>query len=162
MSSLNKVQLMGRLGADPEMRRTQAGDTIANLRLATSETWRDKASGEKRERTEWHQVVIFNQRLAEVAEKYLKKGNLVFVEGMLCTRSWEDQSGQKRYTTEVVLKAFSGDLILMPQGNGGRPGAGSTDDYGTTTTRATTTRDTGSTPPTRGGFDRDLDDEIPF
>lgn len=157
MSSLNKVQLMGRLGADPEIRRTGAGDPIANLRIATSEVWRDKATGEKRERTEWHQVVIFNQRLAEIAEKYLKKGNLVYVEGMLCTRKWQDQSGQDRYTTEVVLKAFNGDLILMPQGSGGRPGATSADDYG-----ATTTRDGGTRSMSDADRARELDDEIPF
>lgn len=156
MSSLNKVQLLGRLGADPEVRRTAAGDPIVNLRLATSERWTDKNSGEKKERTEWHTVVIFNGKLCEVAEKYLKKGHLVFVEGMLCTRQWEGQDGQKRYSTEVVLKAYSGELILMPNGES-RSRAGSPDDYGAETGRSErqTTRDTN---PGRNA----LDDEIPF
>lgn len=166
MSSINKVQLMGRLGADPEIRRTHAGDPIVNMRIATSEVWRDKNSGEKRERTEWHTVVIFNERLAKVAEQYLKKGNLVFVEGMLCTRSWEGQDGQKRYSTEVVLKAFNGELILMPQGSGGRPGASSPDDYGRESGRRETGGETSSSSPSsRSDMSpgmRDLDDEIPF
>lgn len=130
MSSLNKVQLMGRLGADPEGRALNNGDRVVSMRLATSETWRDKSTGERKERTEWHTVVIFNQNLAKVAEQYLKKGHLVYVEGMLCTRKWEDQQGQTRYAVEVVLKAFNGDLVLMPNGQGGRPGAESQDDYG--------------------------------
>jgi single-strand DNA-binding protein len=158
MSSLNKVQLLGRLGADPEIRRTTAGDPIVNMRIATSEVWRDKNSGEKRERTEWHTVVIFNDRLAKVAEQYLKKGNLVFVEGMLCTRKWQDANGQDRYSTEVVLKQFNGDLILMPQGSGGRPGASSPDDYGRESGREGGSQATGQS----GDMSRDLDDEIPF
>lgn len=163
MSSINKVQIMGRLGADPEIRHMNNGDPIVNMRLATSEVWRDKNSGEKRERTEWHTVVIFNKHLCKVAEQYLKKGHLVYVEGMLCTRSWEDQGGQKRYSTEVVLKAFGGELVLMPQGNGsgGRPGAGGPDDYGRETSRSDRSSET-----SRGNDDRsygrDLDDEIPF
>ncbi len=150
MSSLNKVQLLGRLGADPEIRRATNGDPIVNMRLATSEVWKDKNTGEKKERTEWHTVVIFNDRLAKIAEQYLKKGSLVFVEGKLGTRSWEDQSGQKRYATEIVLKQFSGELILMPQGGGGRQGATDPDAYGQTSTREE---------PRQA---RDLDDEIPF
>jgi len=130
MSSVNKVTLMGRLGADPEIRRLNSGDSVVSVRVATSETWRDKASGERRERTEWHTVVIFNQNLAKVAEQYLKKGHLVYVEGMLCTRKWEDQQGQARYSTEVVLKAFNGELVLMPNGQGGRPAAESQEVYG--------------------------------
>lgn len=161
MSSINKVQLMGRRGADPEVRRMSNGDPIVNMRLATSETWRDKNSGERRERTEWHTVVIFNKNLCKIAEQYLKKGHLVLVEGMLCTRSWEDQSGQKRYATEVVLKAFGGEIILMPQGNGGRQGASGPDDYGRESSRADRSTET-----SRGDDDqsyaRDLDDEIPF
>lgn len=129
MSSLNKVQLMGRLGADPEKRNLANGDIVVSMRLATSETWRDKQTGEKKERTEWHSVVIFNQNLAKVADQYLKKGNLVYVEGMLGTRKWQDQNGQDRYSTEVVLKAFNGELILMPNGER-RQGAASPDDYG--------------------------------
>lgn len=158
MSSLNKVQLLGRLGADPEIRRSNASDAIVNLRIATSETWRDKSSGEKRERTEWHQVVIFNQHLAKVAEQYLKKGNLVLVEGMLCTRKWQDQNGQDRYSTEVVLKAFNGDLILMPQGGEGRRSASSADDYGQQSGRSSGA----GTGNSASSYAADLDDEIPF
>ena len=157
MSSLNKVQLLGRLGAEPEVRRTQAGDPIVNLRIATSERWTDKNSGEKKERTEWHTVVIFNGKLCEIAEKYLKKGNLVFVEGMLCNRQWEGQDGQKRYSTEVVLKAYSGELILMPNGDS-RSRAGSPDDYGAETGRSER-RESGNPPPAGRNA---LDDEIPF
>ena len=130
MSSLNKVQLMGRLGADPEKRDLTSGDICVTFRLATSETWRDKNSGERKERTEWHTVVCFNQNLAKVAHQYLHKGNLVFVEGMLCTRKWQDGNGQDRFSTEVVLKAFNGELILMPNG-GRRQGASGPHDYGT-------------------------------
>src|SRR6478752_5956763 len=104
--SVNKVILIGNLGADPEIRQTQDGRPIANLRVATSESWRDKASGERQERTEWHRVVIFNENLARVAEQYLKKGSKVYIEGSLQTSKWQDQSGQERYTTEVVLQRF--------------------------------------------------------
>jgi single-strand DNA-binding protein len=159
MSSINKVQIMGRLGADPEVRRLNNGDICVNMRLATSEVWRDKNTGEKKERTEWHTVVIFNQNLAKVAEQYLKKGNLVYVEGMLCTRSWEDQAGQKRWSTEVVLKAFNGDLVLMPQGSGGRPGASGPDDYGQESGR---TERSQPVKPLSAGEREMLDDEIPF
>lgn len=153
MSSLNKVQLMGRLGADPEVRATNSGDKVVTMRIATSETWRDKNSGERKERTEWHTVVVFNQPLAKIAEQYLKKGNLVFVEGMLCTRKWQDQNGQDRYSTEVVLKAYQGELILMPNGER-RQGASSPDDYGQETTRQTSQMSP--------GMAEALDDEIPF
>lgn len=153
MSSLNKVQLMGRLGADPEVRATNSGDKVVTMRIATSETWRDKNSGERKERTEWHTVVVFNQPLAKIAEQYLKKGNLVFVEGMLCTRKWQDQNGQDRYSTEVVLKAYHGELILMPNGER-RQGASSPDDYGQETTRQTSQMSP--------GMAEALDDEIPF
>lgn len=161
MSSINKIQLLGRLGADPEIRRMNNGDPIVNMRLATSETWRDKNSGERRERTEWHTVVIFNKNLCDVAEKYLKKGNLVLVEGMLCTRSWEDQSGQKRYSTEVVLKTFNGELILMPQGSG-RPGASDPDDYGREQSRADHSSETSRGNDGRSDAATDLGDDIPF
>ena len=163
MSSINRVQLMGRLGADPETRRMNSGDPIVNLRLATSEVWRDKATGEKRERTEWHTVVIFNKRLAEIAGQYLKKGHLVLLEGMLCTRKWQDASGQDRWSTEVVLKEFAGDLKLLPQGSG-RQGAGSPDDYGSQSGHGSG----GTAAPAAGrqsadrGAAHDLDDEIPF
>lgn len=162
MSSINKVQIMGRLGADPEIRRMNNGDPIVNMRLATSEVWRDKNTGDKRERTEWHTVVIFNKHLCKVAEQYLKKGHLVFVEGMLCTRSWEDQGGQKRYATEVVLKAFAGDLVLMPQGGGGgRQGAAGPDEYGRESSRAGQSSEASRDNDDRA-YERDLDDEIPF
>lgn len=158
MSSINRVTLMGRLGADPEIRRMDNGDPIANLRLATSEIWRDKTTGEKKERTEWHQVVIFNKPLCELAEKYLAKGNLVYLEGQLCTRSWEDQAGQKRYATEVVLRPFSGELKLLPQGNGGRQGASSPEDYGSHSDGSTRQDSQQNQSP---GM-RDMADEIPF
>ena len=123
--SVNKVILVGNLGADPEVRRLNSGDAVVNLRIATSESWRDRNSGERKERTEWHNVVIFNENLVKVAEQYLKKGQTVYIEGQLQTRSWEDQSGQKRYTTEVVLQRFRGELQML----GGRgEGGGDLDD----------------------------------
>src|SRR5271169_5286018 len=121
--SINKVILVGNLGRDPEIRSTQDGMRIANLAVATSENWRDKMSGERKERTEWHRVVIFNDRLAEVAEKYLKKGSKVYVEGALQTRKWTDNSGQERYTTEVVLQRFRGELTMLDGAGGARGGA---------------------------------------
>ena len=111
--SVNKVILIGNLGRDPELRSTQDGTRIANLAVATSESWRDRVSGERKERTEWHRVVIFNERLAEIAEKYLKKGSKVYVEGALQTRKWTDQGGQERYSTEVVLQRFRGELTML-------------------------------------------------
>ncbi len=111
--SVNKVILVGNLGADPEVRQTQDGRPIVNLRVATSENWRDKATGERREKTEWHRVVIFNENLARVAEQYLKKGSKVYLEGQLQTRKWQDQSGQDRYSTEVVLQQYRGELTML-------------------------------------------------
>ena len=111
--SVNKVILIGNLGADPEVRHTQDGRPIVNLRLATSESWRDKASGERKERTEWHRVVIFSEPLCRVAEQYLKKGSKIYVEGQLQTRKWQDQSGQDRYSTEVVLQGFNSQLTML-------------------------------------------------
>jgi len=111
--SVNKVILVGNLGADPEVRQTQDGRPIVNLRLATSESWRDKGTGERKERTEWHRVVIFNENLARVAEQYLKKGSKVYIEGQLQTRKWQDQSGQDRYSTEVVLQQYRGELTML-------------------------------------------------
>jgi single-strand DNA-binding protein len=116
--SVNKVTLVGNLGKDPEVRTTQAGAKIVHLTLATSENWTDKASGERKERTEWHRVVIFNDRIGEVAERYLRKGRKVYIEGALQTRKWTDQSGQERYTTEVVLGQFRGDLVLIDSQRG--------------------------------------------
>ena len=163
--SVNKVILVGNLGKDPEIRRTQDGRPIANLRIATSDTWRDKATGERREKTEWHSVVIFNENLCRIAEQYLKKGSKVFIEGSLQTRKWQGQDGQDRYTTEVVLQGFNGNLTML-DGRSGGAGAGMQEtgqaDYGDSYGGS-------SEPPRRGGsgkgskgFDKQLDDEIPF
>jgi single-strand DNA-binding protein len=157
--SVNKVILIGNLGRDPEVRRLGSGEPVVNLRLATTESWRDKASGERKERTEWHNVVIFNENLARVAEQYLKKGSKVYVEGQLQTRKWQDQSGQEKYTTEVVIQRFRGDLTLLE----GRGGGG---DYAEEGGRAEFGR---SSPMEKrpaaagtGGRSNDLDDDIPF
>lgn len=123
--SVNKVTLIGNLGKDPEVRNTQSGMKIVNLRIATSESWNDKASGERQERTEWHSVVIMNDRLADVAERFLRKGSKVYLEGKLQTRKWTDQSGQDRYTTEVLLGRIGAELVLLDRaGEGGATGAG--------------------------------------
>jgi single-strand DNA-binding protein len=127
--SVNKVILVGNLGADPEIRRTQDGRPIANLRVATSESWRDKATGERKEKTEWHRVVIFNEGLCRVAEQYLKKGAKVYLEGQLQTRKWQDQSGQDKYSTEVVLQGFN-SVLTMLDGRGGGGGGALSDDSG--------------------------------
>ena len=123
--SVNKVILVGNLGKDPEVRNTQDGTKIVNLTLATSETWNDRASGERKERTEWHRVVIFNDRVAEVAERFLKKGAKIYVEGSLQTRKWTDQSGQERYTTEVMIGRFNGQLTMLDTRSGGGGESGS-------------------------------------
>ncbi len=165
--SVNKVILIGNLGADPEVRHTQDGRAICNLRLATTDSWRDKQSGEKREKTEWHSVVIFNEQLGKVAQQYLKKGAKVYIEGQLQTRKWQDSSGNDRYTTEVVLQNYNGQLTMLDgrngasgfqdsgssgydagSGGGGRDGARS----------ATKPHDSGA----GKSFEKDLDDEIPF
>jgi len=117
--SVNKVILVGNLGRDPEVRRLGSGEPVVNLRIATSETWRDKQSGERKERTEWHSVVIFNENLAKVAEQYLKKGSKVYIEGQLQTRKWQDQSGVEKYTTEIVLQRFRGELTILDSRQGG-------------------------------------------
>jgi single-strand DNA-binding protein len=159
--SVNKVILIGNLGADPEIRRTQDGRPVANLRVATSESWRDKATGERREKTEWHRVVIFNEGLCGIAEKYLKKGSKVYLEGALQTRKWQDQSGQDRYSTEVVLQGFNSQLTMLDRA-GGEAGAsgenGSTADFGSSGPTAARPRATAMA----GGKSGDLDDEIPF
>jgi single-strand DNA-binding protein len=161
--SVNKVILIGNLGADPEIRRTQDGRPVANLRLATSDSWRDKATGERRERTEWHRVVIFNENLCRIAEQYLKKGSKVYIEGALQTRKWQDQSGQDRYSTEVVLQGFRGELTLLDRAGGAGAGGGS-GDFG-----ADQGGEFGSSGPSRkvaaagaGAARGDMDDEIPF
>jgi len=165
MAGVNKVILIGHLGADPEIRRTQAGDPIANMRVATSETWRDKDTGERKERTEWHTVVVFNESAAKFAEQYLKKGAKVYVEGQLQTRKWQDQSGQDRYTTEVVLQRFRGDLQSLDKAPSNRPPASDDPDaYGSTTTREARPSNYDRDDPRTGGgsYAADLSDEIPF
>jgi len=161
--SVNKVILVGNLGKDPEIRRTQDGRPIANLSIATSETWRDKGTGERKEKTEWHRVVIFNEGLCKVAEQYLKKGAKVYIEGALQTRKWTDQSGVEKYSTEVVLQGFNSTLTMLDGRSGG--GGSFADDAG---------GDFGSSgpsmaPPRRavasaggGGRNSDMDDDIPF
>lgn len=132
--SVNKVILVGNLGRDPEVKSMQDGRSLVNMSVATSETWRDRNSGERKERTEWHRVVIFNDKLAEVAQKFLKKGAKIYLEGQLTTRKWTDQSGQERYTTEVVIPRFGGSLTMLDGrsggGEGGGGGGGMDDDYG--------------------------------
>ena len=129
--SVNKVILVGNLGRDPEVKSMQDGRSLVNMSVATSENWRDRNSGERKERTEWHRVVIFNDKLAEVAQKFLKKGAKVYLEGQLTTRKWTDQSGQERYTTEVVIPRFGGTLTMLDgRSGGGEGGGGMDDDYG--------------------------------
>jgi single-strand DNA-binding protein len=163
--SVNKVILIGNLGRDPEVRQTQAGEDIVHLNIATSETWRDRASGERRERTEWHRVVIFNDNLGKVAKQYLKKGAKVYLEGTLQTRKWTDKEGQERYTTEVVLPRFRGELTMLDS----RGGGGGESGFGEEPMEAASFGGGGGGP--RGGGGRgaapkgggkDLDDDIPF
>ncbi len=162
--SVNKVILVGNLGRDPEIRSTQDGTKVANLSIATSENWRDKSSGERREKTEWHRVVIFNERLVDVAERFLKKGAKVYLEGQLQTRKWTDQTGAEKYTTEVVLQRFRGELTMLDgKGEGGGMsdsgdagyGGGGGSGYG---------GGAGGGGSSNGGSSRggDLDDDIPF
>jgi single-strand DNA-binding protein len=155
--SVNKVILVGNLGRDPEIRSTQSGMRVANLSVATSENWRDKATGERREKTEWHRVVIFNDRLVEVVEKYLRKGSKIYVEGSLQTRKWTDQSGQERYTTEVVLQGFRGELTML-DGRGGE-GGGMADAGAEPGGYSGSSGGGGSG---RAPSSSDLDDDIPF
>ncbi|MEM8813232.1 MAG: single-stranded DNA-binding protein [Pseudomonadota bacterium] len=156
--SVNKVILVGNLGRDPETRRLNSGDPVVNLRIATTESWRDRQSGERRERTEWHSVVIFNENLCRVAEQYLRKGSKVYLEGSLQTRDWEDQSGQKRYTTEVVLQKFRGELQMLDS-RSERGGGDAVPDYGGSNRSLSGPSGGSSAPPSRGD---DLDDDIPF
>jgi len=172
--SVNKVILVGNLGRDPEVRSFQNGGKVVNLRIATSETWRDKATGERKERTEWHSVAIFNENIGKIAEQYLRKGSKVYVEGQLETRKWQDQSGADRYSTEVVLRPYSGSLTLLDgrEGGGGGGGGGSGgDDRGGGYPEERGYGDErggsggGSAPRSGGGGGggrSDLDDEIPF
>jgi single-strand DNA-binding protein len=170
--SVNKVILVGNLGRDPEVRSFQNGGKVVNLRIATSETWRDKATGERKERTEWHSVAIFNENIGKIAEQYLRKGSKVYVEGQLETRKWQDQSGADRYSTEVVLRPYTGSLTLLDgrEGGGGAGGSGG-DDRGGGYPEERGYGDErggsggGSAPRSGGGGGggrSDLDDEIPF
>lgn len=170
--SVNKVILVGNLGRDPEVRSFQNGGKVVNLRIATSETWRDRASGERKEKTEWHTVAIYNENLARVAEQYLRKGSKVYIEGQLETRKWQDQSGQDRYTTEVVIRPYRGEMTLLDGRDGGgesyaedrgydsapqgRVSGGSSGGYGGGGSRG------GYAPAGGGGSRPDMDDEIPF
>jgi len=161
--SVNKVILVGNLGRDPEVKAMQDGRSLVNMSVATSETWRDKASGERKERTEWHRVVIFNDKLAEVAQKFLRKGAKIYLEGQLTTRKWTDQSGAERYTTEVVIPRFGGSLTMLDgkggEGGGAGMGGGMDESFGG-----------GAAAPAMGGGGRpaaargkaELDDDIPF
>ena len=159
--SVNKVILVGNLGRDPEVKSMQDGRSMVNMSIATSENWRDRQSGERKERTEWHRVVIFNEKLAEVAQKFVRKGSKIYIEGQLSTRKWTDQSGQERYTTEVVIPRFGGALTMLDgrgggEGGGGGPAGGMDDDTG-----GNAPASGGGRPAARGGK-AELDDDIPF
>jgi len=161
--SVNKVILVGNLGADPEVRSMNNGNRVVNLRLATNETWRDKSTGERREKVEWHRVVIFNDNLGKIAEQYLKKGAKVYIEGQLQTRSWQDQSGQDKYSTEVVLQQYRGELTMLDGRSGGGDGGGGGyggggDDFGGGGGGGGSSNDGGGF----SGGGADIDDEIPF
>ena len=172
--SVNKVILVGNLGRDPEVRRMGSGDPVVNLRIATSENWKDKGSGERKEKTEWHSVVIFNENLGRVAEQYLRKGSKVYIEGQLQTRKWTDQSGQEKYSTEVVLQRFRGELTILDSRAGGggsdfsdEPGqVKSGGDFGRSGPMekrpAMAGGGGGGDGAPRGGYGSDLDDDIPF
>jgi len=168
--SVNKVILVGNLGRDPEVRSFPNGGKVCNLRIATSETWRDRNTGERKERTEWHSVAIFNENLAKIAEQYLRKGSKVYIEGQLETRKWQDQSGQDRYTTEVVLRQFRGELTLLDGRDGGQGGGqggygGGYDDGGQSGGYGGGSQGSGfggGQGGGQGGSRPDLDDEIPF
>ncbi|WP_018687910.1 MULTISPECIES: single-stranded DNA-binding protein [Ahrensia] len=170
--SVNKVILVGNLGADPDVKRMSSGDPVVNLSVATSESWRDKASGERKERTEWHRVVIFNDQLAKVAEQYLKKGAKVYLEGALQTRKWQDQNGQDKYTTEIVLQRYRGELQML-DGRNERDGGGYQGGQSGGGQQRNVSNDSGYGGGNQGGnqggqssgggdFSRDMDDEIPF
>ena len=161
--SVNKVILVGNLGRDPEVRSMQDGRSMVNMSVATSDTWRDRQTGERKERTEWHRVVIFNEKLAEVAQKFVRKGSKIYVEGQLSTRKWTDQSGQERYTTEVVIPRFGGALTMLDgrsggEGAGAGAGGGMDDDMGGPPSGG----GGGGGRPAARGKAGDLDDDIPF
>jgi single-strand DNA-binding protein len=165
--SVNKVILVGNLGRDPEVRNTQDGKAIVNMSVATSESWRDRNTGERRERTEWHRVVIFNERLGEVAQKYLHKGSKVYIEGQLQTRKWQDQSGQDKYSTEVVLQNFRGELQMLDSRGGGEGGNYDRGGEAASPPASSAAGEAaggggGSGGGSGGGGGQDFDDEIPF
>lgn len=164
--SVNKVILVGNLGRDPEVRSFQNGGKVCNLRIATSENWRDKATGERREKTEWHSVAIFSEGLVRVAEQYLRKGSKVYIEGQLETRKWQDQNGQDRYSTEVVLRGFNSTLTMLDGRDGGGSGGGGGgyggDDRGGGYGDDRSGGSGGGGGRSSGGFSPDIDDEIPF
>ncbi|WP_349370764.1 single-stranded DNA-binding protein [Salinarimonas sp.] len=178
MAGVNKVILVGNLGRDPEVRRTSNGDPVVNLRLATTETWRDKGTGERREKTEWHSVVIFNEPLGRIAEQYLKKGSSVYIEGQLQTRKWTDREGNEKYTTEIVLQRYRGELTLLGGRGGGGGGGGGDyegggdeyggggDDFGRSSPMERRPATAGGSGGQQGGGGssryNDLDDDIPF
>jgi single-strand DNA-binding protein len=155
--SVNKVILIGNLGADPEIRSLNSGDRVANLRIATSETWRDRASGERKEKTEWHRVVVFNENIVKVCEQYLRKGAKVYVEGAIQTRKWSDQAGVEKYSTEIVLQKFRGELTML-DGRGEGAGEGEAGGYSGGFSSGPRAQSSGP----REDFSADLDDEIPF
>ena len=155
--SVNKVILVGNVGADPEIRRTQDGRPIANLRIATSESWRDKNTGERKEKTEWHRVVVFNEGLCKVIEQYVKKGSKLYIEGALQTRKWTDQSGVEKYSTEVVLQGFNSTLQMLDSRGGGAGASSGGGDYGDDDYSSSRSSGGG-----KANFAADLDDEIPF
>lgn len=165
--SVNKVILVGNLGKDPEVRRMNSGEPVVNLSIATSESWKDKSTGERKEKTEWHRVVIFNENIARVAEQYLKKGSKVYVEGQLQTRKYQDQSGVEKYSTEIVIQRFRGDLTILDGRSGGQGGEYGDEEPG----RVSRGSDFGRSSPMErrpatagagGGRHADLDDDIPF
>ncbi len=157
--SVNKVILVGNLGADPEIRSLNSGDRVANLRVATSETWRDRGSGERKEKTEWHRVVVFNENIVKVCEQYLRKGAKVYIEGAIQTRKWADASGVEKFSTEIVLQKFRGELTML-DGRGDNDGAGAGEGGAYNGGFSSGPKAQSSAP--REDFSADLDDEIPF
>ncbi len=160
--SLNKVILIGNLGKDPEVRRLPSGEPVVNLRIATSESWRDKASGERKEKTEWHAVVIFNEQIAKVAEQYLKKGMKVYIEGQLQTRKWQDQAGVDKYSTEIVLQRYRGELQMLDSKGGGASMGGGEFDQSESASFSNGNGKKRAMAGPKENFSADLDDEIPF
>jgi single-strand DNA-binding protein len=161
MAGVNKVILVGNLGADPEARSLPSGGEVVNLRVATSENWKDR-DGNRQERTEWHQVVIFNENLGRVAKSYLKKGSKVYLEGQIQTRKWQDQSGNDRYSTEIVLGKFRGELVLLDPAGGGTRGGGFEDDFGGGYSGGGGGTSRPQQRPQPAAFDTELDDDVPF